>query len=53
MCPFADRNPTYVEGLCPVAEDMMPRIMLMHTGGDPASHEASAAGFREKVLEKL
>jgi len=51
-CPYADRNPEYAEGLCPEAEDMMPRLMLFGTGGDPEHHKAAAAKWRE-VLEKF
>jgi len=53
MCPFADRNPVYEPGLCPVAEDLMPRMMLVYTGGDPVDICNSAARFREEVLERL
>lgn len=52
MCPFADTNPAYKEGLCPVAEDMMPRLMLMGTGGDPEDHRRAAEKWRG-VLERF
>ena len=40
-CPHAARKVVYEEGLCPVAEDIMPRLMLVYTGGDK---DAIAAG---------
>ncbi len=40
-CPHAARKISYEEGLCPVAEDIMPRLMLVYTGGD---RDAIAAG---------
>lgn len=50
-CPFADRNPVYEEGLCPTAEDMMPRLILIGTGGDPDQHKRTADKWRG-VLER-
>jgi perosamine synthetase len=51
-CPFADRNPVYAEGDCPQAEDMMPRLMLTGTGGNPDDHKRVAEKWRG-VLERF
>ncbi len=49
-CPYADRVIVYEEGLCPVAEDMMPRLILIWTAGDPENHRRTAETWRG-VLE--
>ena len=51
-CPYADRNPVYEQGLCPTAEDMMPRIILTGTGGNPDDHKRTAEKWRG-VLEEF
>ncbi len=51
-CPLQARKVEYVEGLCPVAEEMMPRLMLIHTGGTLAEHRENASKLRE-VFEEL
>jgi len=51
-CPYADNNPVYAKGLCPQAEDMMPRLILVGTGGNPDDHKRTAETWRG-VLEKF
>lgn len=51
-CPYADRNPVYTQGLCPVAEHLMPRLMICGTGGNPADHKRTAERWRG-VLERF
>ena len=41
-CPHASREMDYSEGLCPVAEDLMPRFLLMGTGGETDDFRALA-----------
>lgn len=48
-CPLRARDVTYSEGLCPNAEELMPRIMLVGAGGHPAEHQAAAERLRAAV----
>jgi perosamine synthetase len=48
-CPHYEAEPRYEEGLCPVAEDMMPRIMLIYTGQERPAAEENAAKLREAI----
>ncbi len=50
-CPYADRNPVYAPGLCPEAEDMMPRLILVGTGGDPDNHRRTAEKWRTVLAQ--
>ncbi len=51
-CPLQARKMEYVAGLCPVAEEMMPRLMLIHTGGTLEEHRENACKLRE-VFDEL
>jgi len=46
-CPHRSRDIEYREGLCPVAEEVMPRLMLLYTGTDTAGAQQMA----EKLAE--
>ena len=35
------------EPWCPVAEDLMPRLLMLGTGGDPSAHQATAEKLHE------
>ena len=48
-CPLRLRDAMYEPGHCPNAEDIMSKLALVWTGGDPDSHEAAAAKLREAV----
>jgi dTDP-4-amino-4,6-dideoxygalactose transaminase len=48
-CPLRLRDVSYEPGICPNAEDIMSKIMLVWTGGDPDGHRASADILREAV----
>jgi dTDP-4-amino-4,6-dideoxygalactose transaminase len=41
-CPLQASEVQYVEGLCPVAEELMPRLILIGTVGDRAQHRENA-----------
>ena len=51
-CPHASGEVSYEPGLCPVAEDILPRIMLIGTAGGADAHRQNAeklAGTIEKL----
>ena len=39
----------YQPGRCPNAEDIMSKLLLVWTGGDPEAHKVSAERLREAV----
>jgi len=41
----------YEPGYCPVAEDLMPRLMLIGTGGPPDHHKANADKLRTAIAK--
>jgi hypothetical protein len=41
-CPLQLRKTEYKAGLCPVAEDLMPRILLVGTVGSRSQHLENA-----------
>jgi len=52
-CPFyTGTNNRYPDGLCPVAEDILPRMMLGYPFGPKEDHERGAAKLR-RVIERL
>lgn len=48
-CPLREGEVSYPVGLCPNAEELMPRILLVGTGGDPSAHRATAEGLRSAI----
>jgi len=48
-CPLQARKARYVPGLCPVAEEIMPRLMLIHTAGTLEAHRENADKLREAL----
>jgi perosamine synthetase len=48
-CPQRGRDAMYEEGTCPNAEEIMPRFLLVWTGGDPVVHEQAADALRKTV----
>jgi len=48
-CPHAAREVKYEEGLCPVAEDIMPRLMLIYTGGETEYFRSAAEKLHRAV----
>ena len=48
-CPLRARDGMYGEGRCPNAEDIMSKLLLVWTGGDPDTHEAAAASLHEAI----
>jgi dTDP-4-amino-4,6-dideoxygalactose transaminase len=52
-CPFyAGINNRYPDGLCPVAEDILPRMILGYPFGPKEDHERGAEKLR-RVIERL
>ena len=51
-CPLQTTQVQYTPGLCPVAEELMPRVIIAGTVGDRASHQENAEKLRE-VLEQF
>ena len=51
-CPLHTGRVNYQRGLCPVAEDIMPRLMLIGTVGTRESHRENAEKLR-KATERL
>jgi dTDP-4-amino-4,6-dideoxygalactose transaminase len=50
-CPLQLSEAQYVEGQCPVAEDLMPRLMLIGTGGEHSTHQENAQKLREVAMQ--
>ncbi len=49
-CPlYAGAGNRYPEGLCPVAEEVIPRMVLVYTFGDEADHRRNAERLRAVV----
>lgn len=48
-CPLRLRDAMFQPGRCPNAEEIMSRLLLMGTGGDPEAHRAAADRLREAV----
>jgi dTDP-4-amino-4,6-dideoxygalactose transaminase len=49
-CPlYGGANNQYPDGLCPVAEDLVPRILLAYTFGDEEAHKQSADRLHQAV----
>jgi dTDP-4-amino-4,6-dideoxygalactose transaminase len=49
-CPlYAGKGNQYPEGLCPVTEDLVPRILLAYTFGDEAAHQQSAERLHQAI----
>jgi len=52
-CPlYTGSNNKYEDGLCPNAEDILPRMVLVYTFGPKEEHERSAEKLR-RVVERL
>lgn len=52
-CPhYAGQDNQYPEGLCPVAEEVIPRILLVYTFADDEYHKRNAERFHQ-VIESL
>jgi perosamine synthetase len=51
-CPLRARPLAYQPGLCPQAEDLMGRLMLIYTGGESDQAQANAARLRQ-AIEKV
>jgi hypothetical protein len=52
-CPlYAGANNKYEDGLCPNAEYILPRMLLVYTFGPKDEHERKAESFR-RVIERL
>jgi dTDP-4-amino-4,6-dideoxygalactose transaminase len=49
QCPLRLRDAMYQPGRCPNAEDIMSKLLLVWTGGDPDAHKVSADKLREAV----
>ena len=50
-CPHRSRDVEYREGLCPVAEEIMPRLMLLYTGMGTEAARATADQLAEAVSQ--
>jgi dTDP-4-amino-4,6-dideoxygalactose transaminase len=51
-CPhYQGTGNRYPDGLCPVAEDVIPRILLAYTFGDDAFHQRNAERLRQAIEE--
>ena len=48
-CPLRARDGMYEEGRCPNAEDIMSKLLLVWTGGDPDIHEAAATRLHDTI----
>jgi len=51
-CPLAQRHPDYTQDLCPQAEDLMPRLLLLGTKGEAAVFDELATKLYN-VLTRL
>lgn len=52
-CPlYTGTGNQYPDGLCPVAEEIIPRMLIVGTFGDEAGHQQNAEKLRE-VIESL
>ena len=51
-CPFQMRKVEYTEGLCPVAEDLMPRLVITGTVGAREMYQENAEKLRD-VIEQF
>jgi dTDP-4-amino-4,6-dideoxygalactose transaminase len=47
---YQGNNARYEPGLCPVAEDLMPRLILISTVGAPEDHRRNAESLRRACL---
>ena len=47
---YQGRNANYENGLCPIAEDLMPRLILISTVGAPDDHRRNAEALRRAGL---
>lgn len=50
-CPLYKGEVNYAPGLCPVAEDLMPRLMLIGTSGSRQFHRENAEKLHEAAQE--
>jgi perosamine synthetase len=50
-CPLQLSEAQYVEGQCPVAEDLMPRLLLIGTGGERSTHQENAEKLQEVIAQ--
>jgi dTDP-4-amino-4,6-dideoxygalactose transaminase len=48
-CPLRQRDAMFGEGQCPNAEDIMSRLLLVWTGGNPDDHARAAGKLREAI----
>ena len=48
-CPLRLRDAMYEPGRCPNAEDIMSKLLLVYTGGEPSAHEAAADRLHEAI----
>ncbi len=48
-CPLRARDAMYYEGLCPNAEEIMSRLMLAYTGGDPDVNAQTAEKLHKAI----
>ncbi len=48
-CPHLPAPADYREGLCPNAETLMPRLILVGTGGEAGYHRANAEALRRAI----
>ncbi len=52
FCPLQLHTPEYKEGLCPVAEDVMPRLLLtLTTNGTEETHRENAEKLRSVIQQ--
>jgi dTDP-4-amino-4,6-dideoxygalactose transaminase len=49
QCPLRLRDTMYYPGRCPNAEDIMGKLLLVWTGGDPEVHAGAAEKLREAI----
>jgi dTDP-4-amino-4,6-dideoxygalactose transaminase len=50
-CPHHKGTVQYQPGLCPVAEDLMPRLILIGAVGTPEEHKRNAEKLRQAALD--
>jgi hypothetical protein len=50
-CPFQLRRIEYTQGLCPVAEDLMPRVLLIGTVGSREMHRENAEKLHDVIQQ--
>ena len=48
-CPLYKGDPGYRPGACPVAEDILPRMVIFYTTGPRDQHEQNAEKFAEMI----